>query len=387
MHFTEEKVSKDRCFPTATSSLHSVSLDLTNGELVRLSKKELFEKLFAAYKAKFPQKQPNREKFQKLFDSDPMHAWALRDIFEDRKWESPQALMEAYAEVYPVAHRDARSSLNCGLAYSLDRFKEPPGLNEDQKYIRENIGNGTLMAHERMRGACGIALPEETFESLEAKLILGNRVRVEQDLNGARLVLSEKFAGETRDVDMERLSQSHYCLDVNALFVFQKMQEIFDREVRQGNKVPVTVELLEAVEGTVGETVGEHSIPHRFVVLCSKFEYARGEHFQRAKEIANNMGLDSLVAAVEVPAVIKTEQMGEKGTLWWSADNMGEADKWVKGLSAKGCRIVKVDPEDDRSVVHVVFELPKDRAKEILGYEPAEEEWVDQEDDDSGPRP
>lgn len=310
MQFTKEKVSEQRHFPTAACSLDAVTLDLTNGELVKASKKEICQALLTAYMEKFPEKRIASEKFQMAFDSDPMHAWAVRDVLEGRTWDSPRELMEAYAKIWPSAHRDARRFLNTGLAYALDKFTVQKDekqryswghyLDKDLQYVRETIINNTLLAHQRMREAFGIALPEETFDDLAATLSRGITVRVEQDLQGARLVLAERIVGEVRDVDMERLNRSHYCIDVSTRFAFEKMQEIFEREVRQGNKVPVTVELLETAE----KTVEERGIPHRFVVLCSKFEYARGEPFQRAREIAYKKGLESLVAAVDVPVAI-----------------------------------------------------------------------------------
>lgn len=83
------------------------------------------------------------------------------------------------------------------------------------------------------------------------------------------------------------------------------------------------------------------------------------------------------------------ESQEEKGKLWWIADNKAEAEKWIEELPAKGCTITLVDPEKSSDRVHVIFELPKAKAKEILGYEPDEESWLVEDEDmlDDGPRP
>jgi len=72
-----------------------------------------------------------------------------------------------------------------------------------------------------------------------------------------------------------------------------------------------------------------------------------------------------------VPVIPETRR-----SLWWSAENQAEADEWVADLTAKGCIIEKVDPQQGRPQVDVIFSLDPTKAKEILGYEPEEEEWL-----------
>lgn len=68
-----------------------------------------------------------------------------------------------------------------------------------------------------------------------------------------------------------------------------------------------------------------------------------------------------------------------KGKLWWFADNQQEAEKLKTNLLAKGVEIVELQPEPNSSRVHVHLTLDKGRAKEILGHEPDEEEWLEPE--------
>jgi hypothetical protein len=65
------------------------------------------------------------------------------------------------------------------------------------------------------------------------------------------------------------------------------------------------------------------------------------------------------------------------GKLWWNADHMEEAQQWQKEYLAKGALLVELKPEDDRPIVSVLITLHQERAKEVLGYEPEEEEWLD----------
>lgn len=106
-------------------------------------------------------------------------------------------------------------------------------------------------------------------------------------------------------------------------------------------------------------------------------EHARETELDRIdKEGRFGVPAQDPLTAEDEEAVINDE----KGQIWWTAADQAEADKWVKDLTAKGCTIRKVESEPDRTLVHVVFELSKSKAKSILGYQPGEEEWLDQED-------
>ncbi|MBP4081293.1 hypothetical protein [Aeromonas sp. MrichA-1] len=64
------------------------------------------------------------------------------------------------------------------------------------------------------------------------------------------------------------------------------------------------------------------------------------------------------------------------GKLWWSADNMTEAEQWKADLIQKGATSVELKPEDDREIVDVIITLPLDKANEIVGYNIDPEEWL-----------
>ncbi len=63
------------------------------------------------------------------------------------------------------------------------------------------------------------------------------------------------------------------------------------------------------------------------------------------------------------------------GRIWWSADNLAEAQQWEADLTDKGAR-VELRPESDREIVDVIITLERARAKEILGHEVDPEEWM-----------
>jgi hypothetical protein len=66
------------------------------------------------------------------------------------------------------------------------------------------------------------------------------------------------------------------------------------------------------------------------------------------------------------------------GRLWWIADNEAELKEWCQTYVARGAVIEDVEPhQDGTSLLNVTLALPKDRAKEILGYEPDDEEWLE----------
>lgn len=71
--------------------------------------------------------------------------------------------------------------------------------------------------------------------------------------------------------------------------------------------------------------------------------------------------------------------------LWWIAEDAAEADRWVTELTAKGCTLIKREENIDRPRVSVVFSLNKNRAQEVLGYQPEETEWLDPETDRKPP--
>lgn len=65
------------------------------------------------------------------------------------------------------------------------------------------------------------------------------------------------------------------------------------------------------------------------------------------------------------------------GKLWWNADDLDEARCWQSEYLKRGALLVELKPEDDRAVVAVLITLHKERAVEIFGFEPDEDEWLD----------
>lgn len=69
-------------------------------------------------------------------------------------------------------------------------------------------------------------------------------------------------------------------------------------------------------------------------------------------------------------------QAGKVGRLWWSADNMEEAQQWQREYMEKGALAVELKPEDDRAVVDVIITLTVSTASKVVGYEVQPDEWM-----------
>lgn len=67
------------------------------------------------------------------------------------------------------------------------------------------------------------------------------------------------------------------------------------------------------------------------------------------------------------------------GKMWWFANSQTEADATKADLLAKGVIDVELGKANERGVIDVIFSLDRDRAREILGFEVAEEEWLEEE--------
>jgi hypothetical protein len=67
------------------------------------------------------------------------------------------------------------------------------------------------------------------------------------------------------------------------------------------------------------------------------------------------------------------------GKMWWFANSQAEADATKADLLAKGVIDVELGKANERGVIDVIFSLDRDRAREILGFEVAEEEWLEAE--------
>ena len=65
-----------------------------------------------------------------------------------------------------------------------------------------------------------------------------------------------------------------------------------------------------------------------------------------------------------------------QGTIWWIAEDKAEAEQWKADLEGKGATVV-VHPLDEATPkVSLYITLDRNRAEEMLGYQPDEEEWL-----------
>lgn len=95
--------------------------------------------------------------------------------------------------------------------------------------------------------------------------------------------------------------------------------------------------------------------------------------------LAAGISVDALPSEVFERPKPTPLQSTATGRIWWSAENLAEAQKWQSDLTAKGAS-VELRPESDREVVDVIITLERARANEILGYEVDAEEWLLEDD-------
>lgn len=67
------------------------------------------------------------------------------------------------------------------------------------------------------------------------------------------------------------------------------------------------------------------------------------------------------------------------GKMWWFANDQSEADAMKADLLAKGVIEVELGVPDDSGRIDVIFSLDRGRAREILGFPVADEEWLEAE--------
>jgi hypothetical protein len=67
------------------------------------------------------------------------------------------------------------------------------------------------------------------------------------------------------------------------------------------------------------------------------------------------------------------------GKMWWFANSQAEADATKANLIDKGVINVELGKPNERGVIDVIFSLDRNRAREILGFEVADEEWLEAE--------
>lgn len=73
------------------------------------------------------------------------------------------------------------------------------------------------------------------------------------------------------------------------------------------------------------------------------------------------------------------------GTIWQIADSKHEATEWATQYLARGARSVKIEPHaDGSSACDVLIVLPRDKAAQVLGTQPGDEEWLDEPDFGAG---
>ena len=123
---------------------------------------------------------------------------------------------------------------------------------------------------------------------------------------------------------------------------------------------------------TVAHWAAEHgTIPKNFP---TELWYMKDNIGTTVAEVAHEYGY--------LPEDINRFAPDDIGTLWWNADNEAEAKQWEQDFTAKGAFNFKLmDPDPDTGVIGVTFDLPKAKAKEILGYTPDDEEWLVKEDE------
>lgn len=71
-----------------------------------------------------------------------------------------------------------------------------------------------------------------------------------------------------------------------------------------------------------------------------------------------------------------------KGRLWGIAENQLELEEWKKEWEGKPIEIVETNTtgHQDSERINVIYELDKNSASDLLGYEVDEEEWLESED-------
>lgn len=87
-----------------------------------------------------------------------------------------------------------------------------------------------------------------------------------------------------------------------------------------------------------------------------------------------------------VPSARAEAKEVELGKIWWNADTMAAAVSMQAEYLSKGAKAVELLPEDDRPIVGVIITLDKSRAKEILGHDVDQDEWLEP-DEPSTPSP
>jgi len=153
---------------------------LTNAEFVAMTKEQFTEQFLAEIKRQDPKKRITKNLRQRI-EIQPDYAWSIRAILEDKKWDDPRELLQAYADLSAVCSYDAQSHLNTGLAFSLeDMLKKMENPDPDLRFIRHNISNRTLKSHQVIENM-GIDLPEEDMERLFQRL----------DTKGCKVIIDE----------------------------------------------------------------------------------------------------------------------------------------------------------------------------------------------------
>jgi len=69
--------------------------------------------------------------------------------------------------------------------------------------------------------------------------------------------------------------------------------------------------------------------------------------------------------------------MSKLGTLGWSAANVRDFLDEVAPVLVRGAVLTGLQVESDRGIVHYEITVERERAKEVLGYQPQEDEWLE----------
>lgn len=65
-----------------------------------------------------------------------------------------------------------------------------------------------------------------------------------------------------------------------------------------------------------------------------------------------------------------------QGTIWWIAEDKAEAEQWKADLEGKGATVAIRPLDETTPKVSLYITLDRNRAEEVLGYQPDEEEWL-----------
>ena len=153
----------------------------------------------------------------------------------------------------------------------------------------------------------------------------------------------------------------------------QQAADVVEQLQAKGKLLAMAPEMFSAID-CLCESLPEMSVLFRALAGCDSEKSDRlrfAAALLRVAAILDKAKAGKLPADEEIPE--------DYGRLWLSADNRTELVEWEREWRAScGVRVVTVSTEVDREIIHVVIELKKSRALEILGYTPEADEWMEE---------